>query len=152
MPGQVDLKELFRKGIAFSERAGIAATRLDKDGIDLLMPLRPNINHVGTMYAGALFTLAEMMGGAVAMVYFIEHNFIPIVKGLNIKFLKPATSDITATYAMTAEEVARIIAECKEKGKADYSISLELKDQTGLVVSVSEGLYQVRGSWAKKPK
>lgn len=150
MPGQVDLKELFRKGIPFAERAGIRATRLEKDGIDLLMPLRPNLNHVGTMYAGALFTLAEMMGGAVALVYFMEHNLIPIVKGLSIKFLKPAASDITASYAMNSEEVERIITECREKGKADYSIRLELKDQTGLVVSVSEGLYQVRGSWAKK--
>jgi hypothetical protein len=31
-----------------------------------------------------------------------------------------------------------------------FLINLEMKAKTGLVVSVSEGLYQVRGSWAKK--
>ena len=143
---------MFQKGIPFAARTGIEATRLEKDGIELKMPLAPNINHIGTMYAGALFTLGEMMGGAVAMVYFIEHSLIPIVKGLNIKFTKPAKMDITAGYAMTEDEVNRIIAECKEKGKADYSIKLELKDSTGLVVAVTEGLYQVRGSWAKPVK
>ena len=143
------MKEMFKKGIPFSARTGIEATRLEKGGIELMMPLSPNINHIGTMYAGALFTLGEMMGGAVAMVYFIEHQLIPIVKALNIKFTKPATTDIFTSYAMTEDEVERIIAECREKGKADYSIKLELKDKTGLVVAVTEGLYQVRGSWRR---
>jgi thioesterase domain-containing protein len=150
MENKVDMRELFKTGIPFAARTGIQATRLDKDRIDLLMPFAPNRNHVGTMYAGALFTLGEMMGGAVAMVYFIEHNLIPIVKGLNIKFVKPATTDITTTYAMTEEEVQRIIAECKEKNKSDYSIHLELKDANGVTVALTDGLYQVRGMW-KKP-
>ncbi len=140
----------FKNGIAFSKRAGIDSTRMDKESIDLVMPLQPNVNHIGTMYAGALFTLGEMMGGAVALVYFMEHRLIPIVKSLNIKFLKPAKSDVTTSYSMTEDEVKRIIEECKEKGKAEYAITLELKDKDGVVVSVTEGLYQVRGSWAKK--
>jgi len=150
MNQKVDMRDLFKSGIPFAARAGIEATRLAKEGIDLKMPIGPNRNHVGTMYAGALFTLGEMMGGAVAMVYFIEHSLIPIVKGLHIKFVKPATTDITTTYAMSEEEVQRIIAECREKGKADYSIQLELKDQNGVTVALTDGLYQVRGSWSKK--
>ena len=150
MQANVNMKDLFKNGIPFATRTGIEATRLEKEGIDLKMPIAPNRNHVGTMYAGALFTLGEMMGGAVAMVYFIERQLIPIVKGLNIKFVKPATTDIVTTWAMAADEVERVIAECKEKGKADYSIKLELKDQNGVVVALTEGLYQVRGSWAKK--
>ena len=34
------------------------------------MPFEPNKNHVGTMYAGALFTLAELPGGAVLISAF----------------------------------------------------------------------------------
>jgi len=150
MSGPVNMKDVFKTGIPFSARTGIEATRLEKDGIDLMMPLKPNINHIGTMYAGALFTLGEMMGGAVAMVYFFEHQLIPIVKGLNIKFTKMARTDIVTTYAMTDEEVQRIIADCKENGKANYEIELELKDQNGVVVAVTHGFYQVRSSWGKK--
>ena len=150
MSKPMNMRDMFRSGIPFAARTEIDATRLEKDGIELLMPLKPNINHIGTMYAGALFTLGEMMGGAVAMVYFFEHQLIPIVKGLNIKFTKMAKTDITTTYAMSDEEVQRIITECKEKGKADYEIELELKDQNGVVVAVTHGFYQVRGSWAKK--
>jgi len=146
----MDMKEMFRSGIPFSKRTGIEATKLEKDGIDLKMPLAPNINHIGTMYAGALFTLAEMMGGAVAMVYFMEHQLIPIVTGLNIKYTKMAKSDVTTSHRMTEDEVARIIEDCKTNGKANYTFKLELKDKDGLVVAETEGFYQVRGSWAKK--
>jgi thioesterase domain-containing protein len=146
----MDLKEMFRSGIPFAKRSGIEATRLEKDGIELKMPLAPNINHIGTMYAGALFTLAEMMGGAVAMVYFMERQLIPIVTGLNIRFTKMAKSDVTTSYRMSEEEVGRIIEECQRNGKANYSFKLELKDKDGVVVAETEGFYQVRGSWAKK--
>jgi thioesterase domain-containing protein len=144
MESNFKLADMFKKGIPFAERSGIEATRLEKDGIEIRMPIGPNRNHIGTMYAGALFTLGEMMGGAVAMVYFIEHNLIPIVKAFNIRFTKPATMDITTSYAMPEDEVKRIIAECGEKGKADYKINLELKDKNDVVVAVTEGLYQVR--------
>ncbi len=143
------LKDLFKSGIPFAARAGIEATTMDKQGIDLMIPLGPNKNHIGSMYAGALFTLAEMMGGAAAMVYFMEHGLIPIVKGLNIKFVKQAKSDITAAWSMAEDDVARVISECRENGKADYTISLELKDKDGVTVAVSEGFYQVRGTWKK---
>ena len=146
----VNMKDLFKTGIPFAARTGIEAVRMEKDGIVLQMPLKGNVNHIGTMYASALFTLAEMMGGAVAMVYFIERQLIPIVKGLDIKFLKPAKSDIVTTWMMTAEDVQRVIDECKDKGKGDYTIELELKDKDGLVVAKTQGYYQVRSSWAKK--
>ena len=141
------MKRAFKTSIPFAVRTGIDATSFEKDNITLKMPLEPNVNHIGTMYAGALFTLGEMMGGAVAMIYFIENKLIPIVKGLNIKFLKMAKTDITTTYAMRDEEVQKVIEECANNGKAEYRINLELKNENGVVVAVTEGFYQVRGSW-----
>ena len=144
MSTNAGMRGLLESGMPFAARTGIKVLKLDRENIELLMPLTPNINHIGIMYAGALFTLGEMMGGAVALVYLLEHSLIPIVKSFSIKFVKPGTTDITTSYVMPAEEVKRIIAECEEKGKADYSIQLELKDKTGLVVAVTDGLYQVR--------
>jgi len=130
--------------IKFVQRAGLQTVKMDPDGVKLLMPLEPNINHVGTMYAGSLFTLAEVMGGAAYRTYMPHPEVFPIVKGLNIKFTKPARTDITAEYKMDQADADRILAECLEKGKANYDISLELKDENGQVVAVSEGFYQIR--------
>jgi len=147
MSNEESMREGFKNAIPFGVRCGIDATSFNKENVTLRMPLEPNVNHIGTMYAGALFTLGEMMGGAVAMIYLLEHQLIPIVKGLNIKFIKMAKTDITTTYAMGEDEVRRVIDECRERGKAEYTINLELKDADGVVVAVTEGFYQVRSSW-----
>ena len=63
----------FGKKVQFTANTGIKAVRLDTDGITLLMPFEHNINHVGVMYAGALFTLAECMGGAVTVEVSYDH-------------------------------------------------------------------------------
>lgn len=137
-------KSKFGTTVPFISRIGIRADQLAPEGIHLRVPLEPNVNHIGTMYAGALWTLAESMGGAVYHVYLFSEGTFPIVKGLNIKFLKPAKTEITCEFKMKEDEAARIKAACHENGKADYEIQLDLKDPQGNVVAVTEGFYQVR--------
>ena len=71
---------------------------------------------------------------------------IPVVKGVNIRYLTMDKTDITTTYAMRNEEVQKVIDQCRERGKAEYTIKSELKDDKGVVVAVTEGFYQVRSS------
>ncbi len=123
---------------------GLYAEKLSPEGIKLVMPLQPNLNHVGTMYAGALFTLAEIVGGATFRVYMKNPQVFPIVKSLNIKFTKPARTDISTEFKMEQDTAQNILNRCLENGKADYEINLQLKDDTGLVVAVTEGFYQLR--------
>lgn len=143
-PEGPDLKKIFETVIPFAARSGIKAIEISRNYNKIMMPLAPNINHVGSMYAGALFTVAEMMGGAVAMTTFGPLGLVPIVKGLNIRFLKPARTDVTVEYTMTEEEVQRVIKEAEETGKGNYVLKLEIKDTNGVVVATSEGFYQVR--------
>jgi uncharacterized protein (TIGR00369 family) len=130
--------------VPFISRTGLEFEKMDKEGIRLKMPLAPNINHIGIMYAGALWTLAETMGGAAYQAYLALEGTFPIVKALNIKFLRPALSGITCDYRMDPAEAVRVRQECEEKGKANFDLSLELKDAKGEVVAVTEGFYQVR--------
>ena len=134
----------FGQTVPFLARTGIKALKMEKDGIRLMVPLEPNINHIGIMYAGALWTLSETMGGAVFHVYLMAEGTFPIVKSLNIKFVKPAPTDCFCEYKMDAEKAKRIVDACEKNGKADYEISLELKDTNGNVVALTEGVYQVR--------
>jgi hypothetical protein len=134
----------FGKGVPFISRTGLKALKLSSDGICLMMPLKPNINHIGIMYAGALWTLSECMGGAVYQVYLMLEGTFPIVKGLNIKFVRPAATDIACEYKMDPIMASRIVEECKQNGKANFDIALELKDAQGIVVAVTEGFYQMR--------
>jgi acyl-coenzyme A thioesterase PaaI-like protein len=126
------------------KRTGIRVVALRDRYAKMLMPLEGNVNHVGMMYAGSLFTLGEIAGGAIHMVSFDVTRLFPIVKEVNIRFRRPAMTDVTMEVEFSAEEAARIEAEALEKGKADYELNLELKDTNGEAVSIVSGTWQVR--------
>jgi len=138
------VKDLVEKKIAFVERMGLKVLELTPGYAKLLAPLRGNENHIGSMYAGALFTLAEMSGGALFLTTFDPTKCYPIIKELTIKFLHPAHSDITAEAFLSEEEVDRISGEISKEGKAEFVLHEELKDESGTVVATSRGVYQLR--------
>jgi thioesterase domain-containing protein len=140
------LKELVEKKIAFVERMGLKVLALIPGHVKLTAPLRGNENHIGSMYAGALFTLAEIPGGALILSTFDPTKCYPLIKELTIKFLRPAQSDVTTEISLSTEEVHRITAEMLATGKAEFILSAELKDGSGAVVAVSQGLYQLRST------
>ncbi|MCY1277536.1 putative thioesterase domain protein [compost metagenome] len=135
---------LTEEKIAFVKRMNLKAEALEPGYVRLRAPLAGNENHLGTMYAGALFTLAEMPGGALFAVSFDHERFYPIVKELNLRFRRPATGEITVEARMNAEEIARLQAEADANGKVDYALDLQLRDASGEVVAESQGLYQLR--------
>jgi len=142
--GSMDPKVMIEQGIPFAGRTEVKVLVMEPGHVKMLMPLGPNVNHVGSMYAGALFTLAELPGGAIFLTTFDASRFYPIIKGMDIKFVKPATSDITVEVRLDPEVAARIQEAANEAGKADYDWQCELKDVNGQVVCVSSNRYQLR--------
>lgn len=142
--GFVGVKRALENAIAFVERSGLEVLELERGRVKMRMPFEPNVNHVGMMYAGALFTLAEVPGGAIFLTAFDASRFYPIVKDMKIRFVKPARSDVTVEVALDDEEAARIAARAEQDGKADYVLRCELKDADGQVVAETENVYQMR--------
>ena len=108
------------------------------------MPAEGNQNHIGTMYAGALFTLAEIPGGAIWLSSFDTRKSYPILKAFNIDFIKPAKGDISYEIGLSQEEVETISQTCLEKGKTEFVLEGQLMDSGGNVVARSKGTYQLR--------
>lgn len=140
----MDSKSLLEKGIPFVGRTGVKVLELERGYVKMTVPLEPNVNHIGTMYAGALFTLAELPGGAIFLSTFDSSRFYPIIKGMEIEFLKPARTDVTVEVRLDSEEAARIQEAANETGKADFSWKSELRDTQGRVVAVCSNHYQLR--------
>jgi acyl-coenzyme A thioesterase PaaI-like protein len=139
-----DVAELALGAVEGIKRTGIRALALRERYAKMLMPLEGNVNHVGMMYAGSLFTLGEIAGGAIHMVSVDTTRLFPIVKEVNIRFRRPAMTDVTMEVELSAEEASRIEAEALEKGKADYVLNLDLEDANGEVVSTVVGTWQAR--------
>lgn len=112
----------------------------------VLLPLEPNVNHIGTIYAGSLFTAGEFIGGPIFIASFDHTRFYPIVKTINIRFRRQATTDVTVEADLEPDEVVAIQREADARGKADWKMNLEIKDQTGVVCCLMEGVWQMRKS------
>jgi hypothetical protein len=138
------MAEYVESGLEAIKRTGIKILEMRDRHVKTLMPLEGNVNHVGMMYAGSLFTIGEGMGGAISAVSFDRSRFFPIVKEVNIRFRRPAVTDVTLEFEMSEEEADRIQKEAEEKDKADFALELELKDTSGEVVSIVRGVWQIR--------
>ncbi|MGY4531537.1 acyl-coenzyme A thioesterase PaaI-like protein [Pseudomonas sp. TE3786] len=137
-------RQLTEEQIAFVKRCQLKAEVLEPGRVRLCMPLAGNQNHIGSMYAGALFTLAEIPGGALFLTSFDTQRFYPIIKEMNLRFRRPATGDIRVEAVLAADEIERLQGAANETGKAEYVLELKLVDGSGEVVAESRGVYQLR--------
>ncbi len=137
-------KRALETGITFVANCGLKVLELRRGYVKCLLPFEGNGNHVGTMYAGALFTVAEIPGGALFLSSFDTRRYFPIVASLDMKFLKPAKSDVTVEIMLSDEQIASVSAEADAKGKATFTLDGELTTADGTVVATSHGVYQLR--------
>ena len=112
------------------------------------LPPEPNVNHFGVTYAGSLFSVAEMLGGLLALTTFDFEGelagFVPLVKESTIRFRRPALGVVRASGALSDEEVARVRREALATGKGEFVLEATLTDEEGEVVASTVGTYQVR--------
>lgn len=138
------LRPRLEEGMPFLERMGLRLDAVGRGYVKMTAPLEPNINHIGVMYAGALFSLAEVPGGAIFYSAFDADRYYPIVKGMDIRYLKLATTDISVEVRLGEQEIARVQADAEANDKADYSWECELVDTAGVVVARTTNDYQMR--------
>jgi thioesterase domain-containing protein len=138
------IKELVETKVAFVERMKLKALELEPCRAKLAAPLEGNENHVGGMYAGALFTLAEMPGGALFLTTFDVEKYYPVVKEMTIQYRRPARTDCVVEVSISESEAQRIRDEAEKNGKAEFALECDIKDQHGEVVATARGIYQIR--------
>lgn len=123
---------------------GIRVVELGAGRVATEIPLEGNGNHIGTMYAGSLFCVAEVLGGVLVPATFDGERYYAIVKGLDIRYLKPATGKVRARACLDDATIARVTREAEEVGKADFVLEAGVTDLQGTTVAVTRGDYQLR--------
>jgi thioesterase domain-containing protein len=145
MPLDTDqIKTYIEKPFAFVERIGLNALVLERGRVRLAVPLEGNVNHIGSMYAGAIFTLAEIPGGALFLTSFDTDRFYPVVKEMTLRFVKPVTTDAMVEITLEEADILRIQAEAADCGKAEFILEAQILDAAGQLVATSHGVYQLR--------
>ena len=140
--------ELFNSVLAQSiPRAagmGIEVIELRPGYVKSRTPFEGNGNHIGTMYAGVIFTAAELLGGAIALSTFDMTKFYPVVKALTVNFRRPATGSVFAEASISDELAAELAQRAEADGKAEFVFETTVTDEAGEVVATTEGTYQLR--------
>ncbi|MBF6327645.1 PaaI family thioesterase [Nocardia transvalensis] len=130
--------------IPVAHKMGVRALEVRRGYAAFTVPIEGNGNHFGVMYAGVLFTVAEVLGGAIPMATFDMAKYFPLVKDLQITFRKPAKTDVRSEASLSEEDITRVTAEADADGKADFTLNATVTDAEGVVVAETRGLYQLR--------
>jgi thioesterase domain-containing protein len=96
-----DLGRVLASELPITQHIGIAVARADADVVELALPLAPNRNHQGTMFAGGLNAVATLAGWAVVWLEVARAGLatgIVIQEGA-IDYLRPVTGDCLARCA-----------------------------------------------------
>lgn len=132
------------KTIPIAHRMGVQVLDAGPGYAVTTVPMEGNGNHFGVIYAGVQFTVAEILGGVIALTSFDTAKYFPLVKNIDISFVGMARSALRAEARMDDAEIARVAAEAAERGKADYTLEAVVTDADGKTVATTRGLYQLR--------
>ena len=97
-------------------------------------------NHIKTMHAGALYTLAESQSG-----YFLQNEFkdidisvIPLLRSSSVKYKASASGKIVAFANANRDSLEKFRENIIKKGRGVIGVNVELKDSKGNMVIIGE--------------
>ena len=103
---------------------------------ELMEQLRKNVSEGPTPYVNMAGLQAEIAGGTLFMATYGTDTFVPVLKSVDIKFVKPGTTDLVADVALTEQEAAEKIAPAQERGRGDYLLDVAVTDESGEAVAL----------------
>lgn len=120
----------------YVNEAHLRAEVVEKGHVRLCLPVSEgHLNHVGMAYAGSEFVLAEIAGGTFFMATYGTDEYVPVLKGVEIKYLAPGKTDLFCEICLSEDEANQKIAEVRERGRGNYFLDVEVKDLTGTTVA-----------------
>ena len=130
--------------IPFVNKVGV---KKNKEGNLILGFDVSNQNHLQTIHASALFTLAESASGEALQVNFPEFvgKVAPVVRDAQIKFKKPAIKSVTAFPTISDESILKFKEQFKKKNRSSITVDVILKDADENIVCVGVFNWFVQG-------
>jgi len=128
--------------IKYVNMAGIKPEVMEERHIRFVLPTEAiHLNHVGIVYAGSMFTFAEISGANLFVCTYGTEEFVPILKGVEIKYLKPTKKDLVIDIQLSQEEADEKIALARERGRGDYFLDVPISDTDGNEIALAKFNY-----------
>ena len=134
---QAFLSSLITDTIPWVKDSGLRVDVFEVGHVKLSVPVARHLNHVGIVYAGTHFMLMEVAGAALFMATYGIERFVPVNKGMSIRFVKPGLTEISCELFLSPDEAEARLAPVIERGKGDWILDMSVTDTNGTVVSTS---------------
>jgi uncharacterized protein (TIGR00369 family) len=131
------LKTQLSAAVPFAAHVGIGIREIGEgSATTVLEQTQSTSNHIATMHAGALFTLAEAASGTAMAGLFFERlgGLRPVAASSTIDFVKPARGAITATAQVGGSKPA-LLAALDAEGKVRFPVAVLMEDAKGREVA-----------------
>jgi acyl-coenzyme A thioesterase PaaI-like protein len=100
-------------------------------------------NHIGSVHAAAMALLAESCTGFIVGIN-LPGDKLPLIKTMNLNYVKRATGDMTAVATLTDEQIA--LMQTSDKG--EVNVQVVVTDVTGIEPLLCEMIW----AWVPKKK
>ncbi|MDX2234418.1 MAG: DUF4442 domain-containing protein [Hyphomonadaceae bacterium] len=140
------IKDGLARSVPFVETVGIEITDVSPGAATALLCQRePISNHIGSVHAGALFTLGETASGAAMSGAFAANllSIRPVAAGASIAYRKVATG-VIAARATVNPPVDDLVSALEADGKVTFDVSVVMTDENSVTVAEMTVSWHVR--------
>jgi len=123
-----ELRSVLAGELPITQHLGITVERIDAGRVTLRLPLGPNRNVQGTLFAGSLSAAATLAGWAVAWLALRRAGVAAtlVIQDSSIDYLRPVTADcLLVCDRADAEREEHFLAACRRHGRGRLALSAD---------------------------
>ena len=137
--------------LPFNAHLGVEVGTVEAGRGEVVLPALDHLtNHVGTVHAVAELAVAEPAGALAAssgVLDLVQQGYVPIVKSMSVRYVKPAKGELRATAQLDDEDAAALRKAAGAGERVAVSLPIEVRDADGVVAEVTaEYVYKDLGS------
>lgn len=103
-----------------------------------------NGNHIGTVYAGALFSFLEASGGALVLCSLDVSKWVPVIVEGTIRYLRPVTGSITADLSLPPDEREALASSLESDPKMRWTLTARATAESGETACEADLVYRFK--------
>jgi thioesterase domain-containing protein len=139
------VQNIVRTTVPLLGSMGIEVVEASPGRVRTRLPFRPeNGNHIGTVYAGVLFSFLESSGGALVFVSFDIARWIPVIVEGSIRFVRPVTGAVESTLEIGDSERDSVHAALDTDPKSSWTLHAIAVAEDGRAACEADFVYRFR--------
>jgi len=131
--------------VPFLEHIGATTIRFDRLSSVVELETRDDlVNHVGSLHAAVVFSVAECAAGALLTHNFDVGIYLPLLKSMEIKYRAPVFKKAVAFASISEEVLKKAEEELTRSGKSDFTIDIRIENEEGMDAAKVSILWALR--------